>query len=405
MRKRLKTRGSSQHQSNMKTLYKHIILFSFSFTLLGNNPAFAQSLPDCSEQKEKLYGEADKGIFYFYFNSGSMIPRTEEESKMEKAFLNRFSKIKIINGGCAFAPCDSEYNKPEYIKLRNDSLNQYYGNQWREYFPEHIKGIIGVTSSSPVSSFGKKINIEDIEYIKILDHENLNYEFVTTKDYEIKITDFPLGLYNTGNISLSEYARKKGKRKSNRTFKQITKIEKKLDSEKDSTVINQLLKQIDDIEKKLRLDYEQYILKRKPKFIHEVNKNDIDTLIEIVNSPPIEFEEFWNKKYSKRRSTWEEELDSISIKMRFEMLENFSYYPTIDFQIITETDTIIYYTKSQHNPPMPWTIWINGKETTTYDDRINKVLYKILPPKPILNRERLKESIDSLFIKFEKELN
>lgn len=72
---------------------------------------FAQ---DCNDLKQKLFTEAEKGIVYFYFSSGSMIPRNKNQSIEEEKMLIKYPNIKIVNGGCAVDICDLEYEAIDY---------------------------------------------------------------------------------------------------------------------------------------------------------------------------------------------------------------------------------------------------------------------------------------------------
>jgi len=249
----------------------------------------------------------------------------------------------------------------------------------------------------------EKIELEDVNYITILDKVNYNYESVTTKDYKIELKGTTYEMYETRNISRAEFEQTKRKWKHKRFARKSRRKSNKIDRTNDTILLKSYLEDLDNHIEESKADYKEYLENKKSKYINEVSEDKISKLLEIVNSPPITFQDFWDSKYSKKDSDWEE-IDSILIKHRFEFADNFSYYPTIDFQIVTDTDTITYYTMSQHTPPMPWIIWNEGNEVITYDENINKVLFDILPSKPVVNRDRLNKSVDSLFAKFEEEL-
>lgn len=253
----------------------------------------------------------------------------------------------------------------------------------------------------------EKIYLKDIEYITILDHENINYESATTNYYKIRFHESSYKLYETGNISPDEFTRTKYKRELKKYTKKRNRIERKLYETNDTILQDNLSKSQteiwDDFDKKRNKEYKKYIATKKPKYIKEISKDQILKLIEVVNSNPITFNDFMDSKRLEKDAEMDP-IDLLMLNNRFEFVDNFSYHPTIDFQIITKTDTTIYYTNSQHNPPMPWKLWTRENEIITYDDRINKVLFEILPEGTKLNRERLNESVDSLLVKFKNEL-
>ncbi len=129
----------------MELLTKFRKLLILSFFLLGGILS-AQDFPGCSELRESLLEDAQNGIYHFYFSSGGMLPRTIDQAKKETAFLKKYPKIRIVNGGCAFHPCDREYGAPNYVTLRNNALDKSYGPQWRDEFPEHIGKFILLTN-------------------------------------------------------------------------------------------------------------------------------------------------------------------------------------------------------------------------------------------------------------------
>lgn len=107
----------------------------------NNQDIYAQNTQldtNCRELALQLNSDADKGIYYLYFSSGGMIPRSKCQTKKEAKFFSRYKHIKLVNGGCALPPCTYLYNTEKYDKCRTDFLDKKYGKKWRKDFPKHL---------------------------------------------------------------------------------------------------------------------------------------------------------------------------------------------------------------------------------------------------------------------------